>query len=169
MRGGAFCFCFRCLRRGEAFMEEQDLRRISETAYLNAENAARYRAILHFCYCRHEHMQTFVYPDEIYRELAQTSFLLPIRRSSSRRISRSWSHGGISRRSRRSRRRAISRSSSARSSAISVPRIRWRSSARWSASGGAGGFIRRFAGDDAVRPVALASFLAAARVRGADG
>ena len=33
-------------------MEEQDLRRIPETAYLNAENAARYRAILHFCYRR---------------------------------------------------------------------------------------------------------------------
>ena len=55
-------------------MEEQDLRRIPETAYLNAENAARYRAILHFCYRRHEHMQTFVYPEEIFRELAQTSF-----------------------------------------------------------------------------------------------
>lgn len=55
-------------------MEEQDLRRIPETAYLNAENAARYRAILHFCYRRHEHMQTFVYPEKIFRELAQTSF-----------------------------------------------------------------------------------------------
>ena len=55
-------------------MEEQDLRRIPETAYLNAENAARYRAIRHFCYRRHEHMQTFVYPKEIFRELAQTSF-----------------------------------------------------------------------------------------------
>ena len=55
-------------------MEEQDLRRIPETAYLNAENAARYRAILHFCYRRHEHMQTFVYPEEIFRELTQTSF-----------------------------------------------------------------------------------------------
>lgn len=55
-------------------MEEQDLRRIPETAYLNAENAARYRAILRFCYRRHEHMQTFVYPEEIFRELAQTSF-----------------------------------------------------------------------------------------------
>lgn len=55
-------------------MEEQELRRIPETAYLNAENAARYRAILHFCYRRHEHMQTFVYPEEIFRELTQTSF-----------------------------------------------------------------------------------------------
>ena len=55
-------------------MEEQDLRRIPETAYLNAEHAARYRAILRFCYRRHEHMQTFVYPEEIFRELAQTSF-----------------------------------------------------------------------------------------------
>lgn len=57
-------------------MEEQDLRRIPETAYLNAENAARYRAILHFCYRRHEHMQTFVYSEEIFRELAQTSFFV---------------------------------------------------------------------------------------------
>lgn len=55
-------------------MEEQDLRRIPETAYLNAENTARYRAILHFCYRRHEHMQTFVYPEDIFRELTQTPF-----------------------------------------------------------------------------------------------
>ena len=47
-------------------MEERDLRRITEAAYLNQENTHRYRAIVHFCYQRHIHMQTFVYPVDIY-------------------------------------------------------------------------------------------------------
>lgn len=50
-------------------MLEQDLRRISEVTYLNTDNTWRYRGILHFCYKRHEHMQTYVYPEDIFHEL----------------------------------------------------------------------------------------------------
>ena len=55
-------------------MDERDLRKIPETAYLTAENAARYRAVLHFCYQCHEHMQSYVYPEEILRHLKETDF-----------------------------------------------------------------------------------------------
>ena len=50
-------------------MDEQDYRRISEISYLNTENTWRYRSILHFCFERHEHMQTYVYPEDIFHEL----------------------------------------------------------------------------------------------------
>ena len=50
-------------------MDEQDFRRISEVSYLNTENTWRYRSILHFCFKRHEHMQTYVYPEDIFHEL----------------------------------------------------------------------------------------------------
>ena len=52
-------------------MEENDFRRITETAYLNQENTWRYRAIVHYCYKKHEHMQTYVYPEEIYHKLRE--------------------------------------------------------------------------------------------------
>lgn len=50
-------------------MKEQDFRRIPEISYLNTDNTWRYRSILHFCFRRHEHMQTYVYPEDIYHEL----------------------------------------------------------------------------------------------------
>lgn len=50
-------------------LDEQDIRRIPEASYLNTENTWRYRSILHFCFKRHEHMQTFVYPEDIFHEL----------------------------------------------------------------------------------------------------
>lgn len=50
-------------------MNELDFRRITEVNYLNTDNTWRYRAILHFCFKRHEHMQTFVYPEDIFHEL----------------------------------------------------------------------------------------------------
>ena len=50
-------------------MDEQDYRRISEISYLNTDNTWRYRSILHFCFKRHEHMQTYVYPEDIFHEL----------------------------------------------------------------------------------------------------
>lgn len=50
-------------------MDELDFRRITEVNYLNTDNTWRYRAILHFCFKRHEHMQTFVYPEDIFHEL----------------------------------------------------------------------------------------------------
>ena len=49
-------------------MEDVDLRKIPEVAYLNTDNAWRYRAIVHYCYRKHEHMQTYVYPEDIFRE-----------------------------------------------------------------------------------------------------
>lgn len=52
-------------------MEEKDFRRIAETAYLNQENTWRYRAIVHYCYKKHEHMQTYVYPEDIYHKLRE--------------------------------------------------------------------------------------------------
>ncbi|MBR2215317.1 MAG: TIGR02677 family protein [Selenomonadaceae bacterium] len=52
-------------------MDEQDLRRITEVSYLNTDNTWRYRAILHFCFKRHEHMQTYVYPEDIFHELTK--------------------------------------------------------------------------------------------------
>ena len=55
-------------------MEERDLRRITEAAYLNQENTHRYRAIVHFCYQRHIHMQTFVYPVDIYNHMMKSGF-----------------------------------------------------------------------------------------------
>lgn len=55
-------------------MDERDLRKIPETSYLTAENAARYRAVLHFCYQRHEHMQAYVYPEEILQYLKASEF-----------------------------------------------------------------------------------------------
>ena len=51
-------------------MEDVDLRKIPEVAYLNTDNAWRYRAIVHYCYRKHEHMQTYVYPEDIFRELS---------------------------------------------------------------------------------------------------
>lgn len=50
-------------------MDEQDFRRIAEVSYLNTDNTWRYRSILHFCFKRHEHMQTYVYPEDIFHEL----------------------------------------------------------------------------------------------------
>ncbi|WP_182188677.1 TIGR02677 family protein [Pectinatus frisingensis] len=50
-------------------MNENDFCRITETAYLNQENTWRYRAIVHYCYKKHEHMQTYVYPEDIYHKL----------------------------------------------------------------------------------------------------
>lgn len=55
-------------------MEEQDFRRISEISYLNTENTWRYRAILRFCFKRHEHMQTYVYPEDIFHELREAPY-----------------------------------------------------------------------------------------------
>ena len=52
-------------------MGENDFRRITETAYLNQENTWRYRAIVHYCYKKHEHMQTYVYPEDIYHKLRE--------------------------------------------------------------------------------------------------
>ena len=50
-------------------LDEKDLCRIAETAYLNQENTWRYRAIVHYCYKKHAHMQTYVYPEDIYHAL----------------------------------------------------------------------------------------------------
>ena len=50
-------------------MGETDYRRIAEVSYLNADNTWRYRSIVHFCFKKHEHMQTYVYPEDIYHEL----------------------------------------------------------------------------------------------------
>lgn len=52
-------------------MDELDLRRIPEASYLNTDNTWRYRSILHFCFKRHEHMQTYVYPEDIFHYLKQ--------------------------------------------------------------------------------------------------
>ena len=48
-----------------------DLKPIVEVAYLNQENTWRYRAILRYCYERHEKMQTYVYPEELYAYLTR--------------------------------------------------------------------------------------------------
>ena len=50
-------------------MDDKDFRRIPEASYLNTDNTWRYRAILHFCFKRHEHMQTYVYPEDIFHQL----------------------------------------------------------------------------------------------------
>ncbi len=55
-------------------MEDAEIRRIPEVAYLNQENTWRYRAIIHFCYQQHKHMQAYVYPEDIYHELRQDSY-----------------------------------------------------------------------------------------------
>ncbi len=52
-------------------MEESDFRRIQEISYLNQDNTWRYRAIVHFCYQRHAHMQTYVYPEDIFHFLRE--------------------------------------------------------------------------------------------------
>ena len=50
-------------------MDDMDFRRVAEISYLNADNTWRYRAIVRFCFKKHEHMQTYVYPEDIYHEL----------------------------------------------------------------------------------------------------
>jgi uncharacterized protein (TIGR02677 family) len=57
------------LIREKVIMNEQDLRPIVETSYLNRENTWRYRAILHYCFMQHERLHHFVYPEEIYQYL----------------------------------------------------------------------------------------------------
>ena len=52
-------------------LDEKDICRIAETAYLNQENTWRYRTIVHYCYKKHEHMQTYVYPEDIYHALRE--------------------------------------------------------------------------------------------------
>lgn len=51
-------------------MEERDLRKVVETSYLTAENVGRYRTILRFFYDRHNHMQTYLYPEEVHAAVA---------------------------------------------------------------------------------------------------
>jgi uncharacterized protein (TIGR02677 family) len=56
-------------------MNDQDLRPIVETSYLNRENSWRYRAILHYCFVQHERLNHYIYPEEIYQYLkADTHF-----------------------------------------------------------------------------------------------
>ncbi len=50
-------------------MDDVDSRRIEEVTYLNTENTWRYRAIVHFCFRRHEHMQAYIYPEDIWQAL----------------------------------------------------------------------------------------------------
>ena len=50
-------------------MGDVDSRRIEEVTYLNTENTWRYRAIVHFCFRRHEHMQAYIYPEDIWQAL----------------------------------------------------------------------------------------------------
>ena len=50
-------------------MDDVDSRRIEEVTYLNTENTWRYRAIVHFCFRRHEHMQAYIYPEAIWQAL----------------------------------------------------------------------------------------------------
>lgn len=50
-----------------------DLKPIVEVAYLNQENTWRYRAIVRYCYERHEKMQTYVYPEELYAYLTRNA------------------------------------------------------------------------------------------------
>ncbi|WP_144462173.1 TIGR02677 family protein [Siminovitchia fortis] len=52
-------------------MDERLLKPISEASYLTADNAGRYRAILRYFYKRHERMQHFLYPEEVYEHLRQ--------------------------------------------------------------------------------------------------
>ncbi len=52
-------------------MDERLLKPISEVSYLTADNAGRYRSILRYFYKRHERMQHFLYPEEIYAHLQQ--------------------------------------------------------------------------------------------------
>ncbi len=47
-------------------MEERDFRRVDAVSYLTAENVGRYRTILRFFYERHQHMQTYLSPEEIH-------------------------------------------------------------------------------------------------------
>jgi uncharacterized protein (TIGR02677 family) len=54
-------------------MNEQDLRPIVETSYLNRENSWRYRAILHYCFRQHERLHHYVYPEEIFQCLKTDS------------------------------------------------------------------------------------------------
>ncbi|EAX48818.1 conserved hypothetical protein [Thermosinus carboxydivorans Nor1] len=55
-------------------MNEQDLRPIVETSYLNRENSWRYRAILRYCFVQHERLHHYVYPEEIYQHLKASPF-----------------------------------------------------------------------------------------------
>lgn len=54
-----------------AGVDPLDLKPIVEVAYLNQENTWRYRAIVRYCYERHEKMQTYVYPEELFAHLTQ--------------------------------------------------------------------------------------------------
>lgn len=52
-------------------MNDTVLKPIVEAAYLTAENAWRYRAILRYFYEQHERIRQFLFPDEIYHFLKQ--------------------------------------------------------------------------------------------------
>ncbi len=55
-------------------MNEQDLRPIIETSYLNTDNTWRYRAILRYCFIQHERLRHYVYPEEIYLHLKESRY-----------------------------------------------------------------------------------------------
>ncbi|RYL98355.1 TIGR02677 family protein [Sporolactobacillus sp. THM7-7] len=48
-------------------MESGEFPKIKEASYLTAENATRYRIILHFFYVEHERMKDLLYPADIYK------------------------------------------------------------------------------------------------------
>lgn len=47
-------------------MKLKDFAKIKEAAYLTAENATRYRMILHFFFVQHERMKDLLYPADIF-------------------------------------------------------------------------------------------------------
>lgn len=54
-------------------MNPEMFRRITETSYLTAQNAGRYRSIMRYCYLQHERMNHYVKAEEIYEVVSRYS------------------------------------------------------------------------------------------------
>ena len=52
-------------------MDDQQLKPITEAAYLTANNAWRYRAVLRYFYLQHEKLRYYLFPDEIFQYLKE--------------------------------------------------------------------------------------------------
>lgn len=52
-------------------MDSNRLKPIQEASYLTAENAWRYRAILHYFYIQHERLRQYLFPEDVYAYLRE--------------------------------------------------------------------------------------------------
>ena len=55
-------------------MEVKYRQKITEAAYLTADNSDRYQAILHYFYVQHERLRHYLYPEEILQHLKQSPY-----------------------------------------------------------------------------------------------